>query len=80
MQAYKRILATYRDNKALDGKEMNSMITDSCEQAFEKLDVTDQYYVKKNQDILVKQVKDLGEKSALELLAAVGDYLNGLEE
>ena len=77
--AMKRILQTYRDNEAITGTEMNTIIRGSCKEAYRKLDDDDKSCIYRAQQVLSAKVKNLGDESALELLAAIGDVLNNCD-
>lgn len=80
-QNFKRLLFSlkkYSDRITI--KDANSMIQDSCEDAYNNMEGIDRKHVRDAKDILVATIKDMGDKSALELLAAIGDHLNGCEE
>jgi hypothetical protein len=78
-QAMKKILTDQRDNGRIHGNVVMSMIQETCTDAYNDLDVTERRYINKCKNKLMK-IKGIGDGGALELLAAVGDALNGMEE
>jgi hypothetical protein len=78
-QAAKRLLMRKRDNGELHGNVAVSIIQEACTDAYNDLDVTERRYINKCKNKLMK-IKGIGDGGALELLAAVGDALNGMEE
>lgn len=80
MQTMKRLLAIYRDEGAITGDEMNCMIRDSCAEAYKKMPTRERMSLSRNKNILIRKFKGMSDRTALELLAAIGDALNGLEE
>jgi hypothetical protein len=77
-QAAKRLLMRKRDNGELHGNVAVSIIQETCTDAYNDLDVTERRYINKCKNKLMK-IKGIGDGGALELLAAVGDALNGME-
>ena len=63
----------------INGAEVNSMITDACEAAYQDTDVIDRRHLRREVEMLITNIPGLGRRGALELLAAVGDCLNGKE-
>jgi len=78
-QAMKKILMRERDNGRMHGLKVNKIIQDSCAEAYRKTDEEERMVLYKQKEILIAHCKNLGESSALELLAAVGDVLNELD-
>ena len=81
-QELKRFLFNVKDiSPRINGAEVNGMITDACKGAYDALDEGDKAHICGQQRILIDYVKkrgqQLSEAMALELLAAVGDCLNG---
>jgi hypothetical protein len=66
-------------SKRINRNEVNTMIQDACEDAYNDLDCIQKGYVRDAKNLLVANVKELGEKGALELLAALGDCMNHKE-
>lgn len=64
----------------LTGIEANALVQDSCEAAYRDLDRKQHRHVSQAKDMLVTHVRNLGDKGALELIAALGDYLNNGKE
>jgi hypothetical protein len=75
----KKILTDQRDNGRIHGNVVMSMIQETCTDAYNDLDVTERRYINKCKNKLMK-IKGIGDGGALELLAAVGDALSGMEE
>jgi hypothetical protein len=75
----KKILTDQRDNGRIHGNVVMSMIQETCTDAYNDLDVTERRYINKCKNKLMK-IRGIGDGGALELLAAVGDALSGMEE
>ena len=77
----KRLLFAVAENsKIVTTVDVNGMIMDASKDAFDGLEPADKRNVRQAMDILQANVKGkFGDGSALELLAALGDYLNGKE-
>ena len=81
-QSLKKYLYARKDfDPALDGTQVNAIIQDSAQDALDELCDTDRLHVIEACDTLQKRIDkhSFGDKSAYELLAAVGDALNELE-
>jgi hypothetical protein len=78
-QAAKRLLMRKRDDGRIHGNVAVSIIQEACTDAYNDLDVTERRYINKCKNKLMK-IKGIGDGGALELLAAIGDALNGMEE
>ena len=80
-QALKRFLYAAKDyTSRIDGAQANAMIYDSCEAAYEKLGDADTRHIDEAVDDLMHRMRNqrsFGRKAALELLAAIGDHMNG---
>ena len=78
---YKSLKTTLASKKKADpnlnGRKVITLIQDSCEKAMDKLDPTSNYWVKVEADRLTDSMKGLGERGALELLAAISFVLPG---
>lgn len=75
-QAMKRILYFRREHDAdFTGNDVNKMIADSARQAYSKLDLTGQYWISRESAMLQRKINMLGDIGALELLAAISDYV-----
>lgn len=74
-KAMKRILMHQRDNGKLHGNVVVGIIQDACLDAYDDLDIVEKRYLNKNKRILM-QTKNIGDGGALELLAAIGDWMN----
>jgi hypothetical protein len=74
----KRLVYAIADHApdGFDGNHANEFIMSCPEKALDKLDDDDYAWIKECQNYAVDEVKHLGEKSALELIAAVGNWLN----
>jgi hypothetical protein len=77
-QAAKQLLMRERDDGRIHGNVVMSMIQETCTDAYNDLDVIERRYINKCKNKLMK-IKGIGDGGALELLAAVGDALNGME-
>ena len=78
LQLYKRLLfgAAMVSNRT-DMNEVNQMISDANRAAYDSLDDADRVHVKSAVEMLKANTsKGLGDAGALELIAALGDYLN----
>jgi len=73
--AFKKILF---ERKGVHGNEKIKILNESLEVAFDDLSEDDQKIITRNR-YLLDRIRGLGRIGALELLAAVGDALNGLE-
>jgi len=79
-QELKRFLFNVKDiSPRINGAEVNRMITDACEDAYQDTDIVERRRLRREVETLITNVPGLGRRGALELLAAVGDYLNGKE-
>jgi hypothetical protein len=78
-QAAKQLLMRERDDGRIHGNVAVSIIQETCTDAYNDLDVTERRYINKCKNKLMK-IKGIGDGGALELLAAVGDALSGMEE
>lgn len=78
-QAAKQLLMRKRDDGRIHGNVAVSIIQETCTDAYNDLDVTERHYINKCKNKLMK-IKGIGDGGALELLAAIGDALNGMEE
>jgi len=81
-QELKRYLFAVKDyTNRLTAIDANSMIQDACVDALDKMDEAERMVIERQCRWLVDNAKDsgqrLGERGALETLAAIGDYLNG---
>jgi hypothetical protein len=78
MQVLKRFLYNVKDyTDRINAAQANTMIQDACEDVYRgDLDVTQKRHIRQCKDLLIDNVKNLGERGALELLAALGDYMN----
>jgi hypothetical protein len=67
-----------------DGNEANKIISDSVEAAYLDLSFDELVHIDKACERLNNYAREKGKsiakRAALELLAAIGDYLNGLED
>jgi hypothetical protein len=63
----------------IDGTYLNGMIQGASQRAYDKLDVTEKYYVRKVRDQFMDTCAEIGEKGALELTAAICDVICGGE-
>lgn len=72
----KRIFKMTENNDEFDGNQANVMILEASGRALDSLDDDDYHEIKEAQAYLVDEVKKLGEKTALELIASVGNWLN----
>jgi len=80
-QQLKRFIFAAREyTDRLTGIEANALVQDACEDAYKKLDSQQHRHVSQAKDMLVTHVRNLGDKGALELLAALGDYMNNGKE
>lgn len=75
-QAMKKLLTLYRDEGTITGDEMNGMIRDSCAEAYKKMPTSERMSLSRNKNILIRKFKGMSDRTALELLAAIGDVLN----
>jgi hypothetical protein len=74
----KRLLFARKDlDPNLDGKEVNTIIQDASQAAFDKLCDGDKLVVNENAKRLADKCNGMSHKSALELLAAVSFYVGG---
>jgi hypothetical protein len=80
-QVYKRLLFdTAEVSSKTTMQDVNVLIADANRSAFGQLDDEDREHVRQAMDRLHVEVKGMfGDVQALELLAAVGDCLNGKE-
>ena len=80
-QAMKRLLFDMRKSSSeVSSYSINAMIQGTCNRAYNGLEAREKQHVKKAKYALVDNVKHLGERGALELLAAIGDHMNGCEK
>ena len=82
-QLMKKYLYARKDfDPDLDGTQVNAIIQDSAQDAFDRLCDTDRLHVIEACDTLQKRIDkhSFGDKSAYELLVAVGDALNEFEK
>jgi hypothetical protein len=77
--ALKSLLMRKRDDGRIHGNVAVSIIQEACTDAYNDLDVIEKRYINKCKNKLM-EIKGIGDVGALELLAAVGDALNGMEE
>ena len=74
----KRLLfAVAKNSKIVTTVDVNGMIMDASKDAFDGLEPADKRNVRRTMEMLQANVKGhFGPSQALEVLAAVGDYLN----
>ena len=60
--------------------DANVMISDANSEAYDKLSMEDRGYLNAQKDRLIREIPNLGEVGALELLAAIGAALNEFGE
>jgi len=77
-QVLKRFLYNVKDyTDRINTAQANGMIQDACEHVYDNdLDVRERRDIRAAKTMLVDNVHNLGERGALELLAAIGDYMN----
>ena len=76
-QMMKRMLFAAKDyTDRIDGAEVNGMIQDACGDALTELEDDERTHVLDAAETVKANCNRLGDKGALELLAALGDYLN----
>ena len=56
--------------------EVYGMIADASAIALNKVEPSERRIIKRNANRVIDKFKNMGEQSALELLAAIGSYLN----
>ena len=80
-QQCKEILYTYaKHDPEVSKREVYEMIADSTALALNEVDAADRRIIKRNASKIVEKFNHLGEQSALELLASIGNYLNDKEK
>lgn len=76
-QELKRFLYYVKDiSPRINGAEVNGMITDACEAAYQDTDIAERRHLRREMETLMTNIPGLGKRGALELLAAVGDCMN----
>ena len=82
LQTMKRLLFGVAEvSKRTSMKEVNAMIAEANQAAYDKLDYDDKVNVDRALEALRAEIKSqFGDVSGYELLAAIGDCLNGIEE
>ena len=77
-QMLKRILTFCKQyNADLNGAVVNGMIADACQEALDDMDYKQQMVIKAHKASLQKNIHNMGDKGALELLAAISFYVGG---
>jgi hypothetical protein len=79
MQTMKRLLFYNVQKGDTNGHKVNQMIGKSIDTAFDKLGPDDKVIIEEQAQRCMDFYHRLGHNGALELLAAIGDVLNGLE-
>lgn len=76
-QQCKCILYEYaKYDPTVSKQDVYDMISDSTALALNKIEPGDRRIIKRNANRVIDKFKNMGEQSALELLAAVGNWLN----
>jgi uncharacterized LabA/DUF88 family protein len=61
----------------LNGTQANAMIQDACVTAYAGMEDKPQRHIKDASNMIQAHVHNIGDKGALELIAALGDLMNG---
>lgn len=76
-KAKKKLFVTASQSKDFSVNDANAMIAESTYDSYQKLNEVEKWHIRQNRDRLTGAIHNLGEVGAMELLAAIGDVLNG---
>jgi len=79
-QQCKEILYTYaKHDPEVSKQDVYDMISDSAAIALNKVEPSERRIIKRNARKIVEKFNHMGEQSALELIASIGNWLNDKE-